>query len=141
MELARVLRVVFNSTAFVILLLIGFGLFNTNPALAFLVALSSLDQFEDVYYLTTGERLIPSWFAPIDVLFEGVAMGLGLGLLLFGLMYYSYFASYFFVALIFVGFMVMMSSIEDVGFYFGGSSEVMHLVEIRKEEKKFVRRK
>ncbi|MGC9086077.1 MAG: hypothetical protein ACP5IT_07820 [Thermoproteota archaeon] len=140
MELGKVLRVIFNSTAFVILLAIGFGLFDENPALALLVVASSLDQFEDVYYLTTGQRLIPKWFAPVDVLFEGVATGIGLGLLLFGIMYYSYFASYFFVAMIFVGIMVMLSSLEDIGYYFGGS-EVIHVVEVREKEKRFVRRK
>ncbi|MGC9014887.1 MAG: hypothetical protein ACP5KW_10980 [Thermoproteota archaeon] len=140
MELGKVLRVIFNSTAFVILLAIGLGLFDENPALALLVVASSLDQFEDVYYLTTGQRLIPKWFAPIDVLFEGVATGIGLGLLLFGIMYYSYFASYFFVAMIFVGIMVMLSSLEDIGYYFGGS-EVIHVVEVREKEKRFVKRK
>ncbi|MGC8578141.1 MAG: hypothetical protein ACP5M7_09160 [Thermoproteota archaeon] len=140
MELGKVLRVIFNSTAFVILLAIGLGLFDENPALALLVVASSLDQFEDVYYLTTGQRLIPKWFAPVDVLFEGIATGIGLGLLLFGIMYYSYFASYFFVAMIFVGIMVMLSSLEDIGYYFGGS-EVMHAVEVREKEKRFVKRK
>jgi hypothetical protein len=36
--------------------------------------------------------------------------------------------------------MVMLSSLEDIGYYFGGS-EVIHVVEVREKEKRFVKRK
>jgi len=138
-NLASVIRAIANSVAFVILIAVSLGLFNENPFLALLLVASSLDQFEDVYGIVTKKRLLPSWFAPVDILFEGIATGLGIGLLLFGLMYYSYFSSWFFVAMMFVGVMIIISSLEDMGYYFSARSVMM--IEVREKEKKFVRRK
>ncbi len=136
----RTLREIANSVAFVVIIAMSLAFFNENPFLALLLVACSLDQFEDVYGIVTKRRLLPSWFAPVDVLFEGVATGVGIGILLFGLMYYSYFASYFFVAMVFVGLMIMVSSLEDMGYYFVGERGAMQ-VEICEKKEKFVRRK
>ena len=154
----RIVRIIINSFAFILLVILAYIMWQSNPTFSILLALAAIDQFEDVYYYVYRKRLFPSWFMPIDVVFEVVLFVVGLGMLLFSITYYIYFETWFFRALLPLSIMVMYSSVEDILMWRQPPSEtvkpeikpeiapttVMHYVcpkeEVR-EEKKFVRRK
>lgn len=145
----RMARIIINSFVFVLLLLIAYMIWSSSPLLAFLLVLAAIDQFEDVYYYTYRKRLFPMWFMPIDVMFEMVVVVIGLGILVFSLIYYAYFETWFFRAMMLLSIPIIYSAIEDVVLWRRAFSStnlhvVMHYVckekEVR-EEKRFVRRK
>jgi len=154
--LGRVVRIIINSFTFILLLIIAYVMWQSNPLLSFLLALAAIDQFEDVYYYTYRRRLFPSWFMPLDMIFEMVVIGIGLGMLIFSLIYYAYFETWFFRALLFLSIPIIYSAVEDIVMWRQPPPEgskpievspkaVMHYVcpkkeEVR-EEKRFVRRK
>jgi len=148
MEFGRLLRIVVNSFALVLLLIMAAVTFQGNPALSLVLALAAIDQFEDVYTYVYNRRLFPEWFFPFDLLFEVVLFGVGLGMLVFSVVYYAYFETWFFRALIPLSLLIMYSSVEDVVMWLGGlktqPTTVMHYVcskeEVR-EEKRFVKRR
>lgn len=154
--LGRVVRIIINSFTFILLLIIAFVVWRSNPLLSFLLALAAIDQFEDVYYYTYRKRLFPSWFMPFDMFFEVVAIGIGLGMLVFSLIYYAYFETWFFRALLFLSIPIIYCAVEDIVMWRqpppeGSKPEliskaVMHHAcpkeEVREEEGfRFVRRK
>lgn len=150
----RVVRIIVNSFTLVLLLVIAYVMWQSNPLLSILLILAAVDQFEDVYYYTYMKRLFPSWFMPIDIVLEMLVMGIGVGMLLFSIVYYAYFETWFFRALLLLSIPVIYSAIEDVATWMTpvpvGSSKpvvsgmVMQYVYPREEvceEKRFVRRK
>jgi len=110
----RVLRVVINSFAFVLCLLLAITTFEANPWLALLFLAASFDQLEDVYYYVYGRRLIPRALMPLDIVFEGVMFMVGLAMLMLSVSYYAYFSTWLFRGLLFLSIMVLWSSVEDV---------------------------
>ena len=111
---SRVVRVIINSFTFILLLIIAYVMWQSNPLLSFLLALAAIDQFEDVYYYVYRRRLFPDWFMPFDIIFEIVVIGIGLGMLLFSLIYYAYFETWFFRALLFLSIPIIYSAVEDI---------------------------
>jgi len=126
--------VVINSFAGCLMLLVAAALWPYSPWLSLLVALASIDQFEDVYYYAFGRRLVPRWLAPVDVLFEGVCAALGAAIAIFSLVYMSYFNTWFFQALLLLSIPMIWSAAEDVGYWMAGATH-----EVRREAR-FVRR-
>jgi hypothetical protein len=110
----RVLRVILNSFAFILMLIMAVVSFQYHPLLALVFLLTSFDQFEDVYYYVYGKRLIPASLKFFDIVFEGIMFMIGLAMLLLSVSYYAYFSTWLFRALIFLSIMVMWSSVEDV---------------------------
>jgi len=146
--LFRVVRIIVNSFTFVLLLVIAYVMWQSNPLLSILLIFAAVDQFEDVYYYTYMKRLFPSWFMPIDIVLEMLVMGIGVGMLLFSIVYYAYFETWFFRALLLLSIPVIYSAIEDVVTWMTPapvvSGMVMQYVCPREEvceEKRFVRRK
>jgi len=143
---ARVLRVIINSFTFILLLLLSTVFWETNALIALLLLLASIDQLEDVYCYVYGKRLFPSWFMPFDLIFEFVALGIGFCMLVFGLIYYSYFETWLFRSMIFLSIPVMYSAIEDVVLWFKpiktGLGVSLAPIQIhKKEEFRFIRKK
>ena len=68
----RLVRIIVNSFAGCMMLIMGGIFWSFDPILAVVLFLASIDQFEDVYYFVYGKRLIPDWLMPVDVVFEGV---------------------------------------------------------------------
>jgi len=145
----RIVRIIINSFTFVLLLIIAYVMWQSNPLLSFLLALAAVDQFEDVYFYVYRKRLFPDWFMPFDMIFEMAVIGIGLGLLIFALIYYVYFETWFFRALLVLSLPIIYSAVEDIIRWRQPPPEVrpkvmMHYVcpkeEVR-EEKRFVRRK
>jgi len=156
--LGRLVRIIMNSFTFMLLLIVAYVVWGGNPLLSVFLVLAAVDQFEDVYYYTYRRRLFPEWFRPIDMIFEMFVVGIGLGMLVFSLMYYMYFETWFFKALLFLSIPVIYSAIEDMVFWrkYPGSPpsakevvkelpEVLLYVcqkeEAVREEKRFVRRR
>jgi len=133
----RIVRIIVNSFAGCLMLLIASVVYIYSPWLAVLVAVASFDQFEDVYFYASGKRLIPAWLAPVDVLFEGVCASLGLAVALFSLVYMAYFNTWFFQMLFALSVPMVWSAVEDIG-YWGSVIGVVHEV---RQEKRFVRRR
>jgi len=152
--LFRVVRIIVNSFTFILLLVIAYVMWQSNPLFSILLILAAVDQFEDVYYYTYMKRLFPSWFMPIDMVLEMLVMGIGIGMLLFSIVYYVYFETWFFRALLLLSIPVIYSAIEDMATWMTPapvesskpvvSGMVMQYVYPReevREEKRFVRRK
>ncbi|RLG77828.1 MAG: hypothetical protein DRO12_01015 [Thermoprotei archaeon] len=146
-RLFRLLRIIINSFGLVLLLVLAFVLWKSNPALSVLLALAAVDQLEDVYYYVYMKRFFPEWFMPFDMLLESALFCVGLGMLVFSLVYHAYFETWFFKALIPLSILVMWSSVEDVMMWRKPEIKlgmVTHYVcpkeKVRGEEK-FVRRK
>ena len=110
----RLVRIIVNSFAGCMMLIMGGIFWSFDPILAVVLFLASIDQFEDVYYFVYGKRLIPDWLMPVDVVFEGVVASLGLGIILFSIMYMSYFQTWFFQVLFVLAIPMVWSSVEDV---------------------------
>jgi hypothetical protein len=110
----RVFRVIANSFAFVLTIVMGVVTLQYNPLLSIVFFLASLDQLEDVYYYIYGKRFIPRSLMFFDIIFEGVMFMIGLAMLLLSVSYYAYFSTWLFRALLFLSVMVMWSSVEDV---------------------------
>ena len=152
--LFRLARIIINSFALILLLILAYVMWQSNPSLSFLLVLAAVDQFEDVYYYVYRKRMFPEWFMPFDMFFEVVLFGIGIGMFLFSISYYVYFETWFFKALMPLAILIMYSSLEDIVLWrrpvpessspVVPPTEVMHYVcpkeEIR-EEKRFVRRK
>jgi len=147
--LFRVARIIINSFVFVLMLVLAYVMWQSNPLFSFLLALVAVDQFEDVVYYVYRRRLFPDWFMPIDMIFEMAVMGIGLGMLIFSLLYYAYFETWFFRALLFLSIPVIYSAVEDIILWRqppveAGLEAVKHYVCPKEEvceEKRFVRRK
>lgn len=143
----RTFRIIINSFAFVLLIVLAYVFWSSNPLLSILFLLSSIDQYEDVYYYTYRRRLFPGWFMPFDLVFETVLMGVGAVMLLFSLVYYSYFQTWFFKSLIPLSVLIMYSAGEDVASWRSGRSYNSVLTAVRvtghevRERKAFVKRK
>jgi len=151
----RVVRIIVNSFTFVLLLIIAYIMWQSNPLFSILIALAAIDQFEDVYYYTYMKRLFPSWFMPIDIVLEMVIIGIGIGMLLFSIIYYAYFETWFFRAILLLSIPVIYSAVEDITTWITPppvenpkptiSGMVMQYVYPKEEgiceEKRFVRRK
>jgi hypothetical protein len=154
-----VLRVVINSFAFVILTILGVVTLQFNLPLGALLLLSTIDQLEDVYYYVYGKRLMPKSLMPLDVVLELVLAFVGMVMFITSLIYYQYFPTWFFKALLPLSFLIVYSAVEDVVEWFTPSIApsvaaapttppltVSHYVclkeEVREEEGfRFIRRK
>ena len=111
---SKIFRIVVNSFAFVVLLMLAYMCVRGNPPLALLLLLSAFDQLEDVVYYTYGRRLIPEWAMPIDIVLEGVLVATAVATISLCLFYFTYFKSFFFQALFIVSFIMLYSAIEDI---------------------------
>lgn len=107
-------RVLMNSLAFFLLLVLGGYLIKYSPLWGAVIFLSAFDQLEDVYTYVTRSRLLPEWFRPIDIIFEGVLVLVGGSMFLFGLAYWYTFSSWFFFLWTAVSAMITWSAIEDI---------------------------
>ncbi|HID40759.1 MAG TPA: hypothetical protein EYP33_01230 [Pyrodictium sp.] len=134
---SRIFRIVVNSFAFVVLLILAFMCLKGNPPLAVLLFLSAFDQLEDVIYYTYGRRLIPDWAMPIDFVLEGALIATAVATITLCLFYFTYFHSFFFQALFIVSFVMLYSAMEDIMAW----REAGHYVWEVREEKRFVKRK
>ena len=153
--LGRVVRTIINSFTFILLLIVAYVMWQGNPLLSLLLALAAVDQFEDVYYYVYRKRLFPPWLMPLDMIFEMIVIGIGLGMLIFSLIYYAYFETWFFRALLLLSIPIIYSATEDIIMWrqvpeapspprVALATAVMHHVCPKKEvceEKRFVRRK
>ena len=146
----RVLRVIVNSFALVVLTVLGVVTLQFNPLLALIFFLSALDQLEDVYYYVYGKRLMPRHLMPLDIVFESILILVGVGMFALSLMYYYYFSTWFFRAMLPLSLLIVYSAIEDVVEWFkpgvAGATKVTRSVrigeEVREEEEfRFVRRR
>lgn len=108
------LRVLLNSLAFFLLLILGGYLFTYNPVWGFVIVFSAFDQLEDVYFYVARRRLIPVWFTPIDIVLEGALALVGVSMFLFGMVYWYTFDSWFFALWVVVSAMMAWSAIEDI---------------------------
>ena len=108
------LRVLFNSIAFFVLIVLATYIFKYNVIWGTLLLLSAFDQLEDVYFYVTSSRLVPAWFRPIDILLEGILALVGISMFIFGLVYWFTFDSmFFFLWMLASGFMTW-SALEDI---------------------------
>ena len=108
------LRVLLNSLAFFLLLILGGYLISYDPIWGFVIIFSAFDQLEDVYFYVTKNRLIPTWFRPIDIILEGVLALVGASMFFFGMVYYYTFDSWFFFLWMAVSGMIAWSAVEDI---------------------------
>ncbi|HDH45049.1 MAG TPA: hypothetical protein ENG66_06645 [Thermococcus sp.] len=108
------LRVLLNSLAFFLLLVLGGYMIQYNPLWGAIVFFSALDQLEDVYFYVTKSRLIPSWFRPVDIILEGVLAIVGVSMFVFGLIYWYSFGGWFFLLWLVVSAMIAWSATEDI---------------------------
>ena len=108
------LAVLLNSLAFFLLLILGGYLFTYNPLWGLVIAFSALDQLEDIYFYVAKRRLIPVWFVPVDIVLEGVLALVGVSMLLFGLVYWYTFDSWFFALWTVVSAMIAWSALDDL---------------------------
>lgn len=147
----RLFRVMINSFVFILLVVVAYVMWRSNPLLSVVLLLAAVDQFEDVYTYVYGRRLFPPWFMPFDFVFEMVVLGLGILLFVFSLIYYSYFETWFFRSLLILSIPIMYSAVEDIVLWYNPTQPLLDrpkLVtgyvcqkEVVREEKKFVRRK
>lgn len=144
----RLLRVIVNSFALVVLTVLGAVTLQFNPLLATLFFLSAIDQFEDVYYYVYGKRLVPRHLMPLDIVFESILVLVGVGMFVLSLIYYYFFSTWFFRALLPLSLLIVYSAIEDIAEWFkpgvAGAAKVTRGVgeEIREEEEfRFIRRR
>ena len=153
----RVFRVIINGFAFVMLAILGVVILQFNLPLGLLLLLSTIDQFEDVYYYVYGKRLMPRSLMPLDVVLELILAFVGLGMFIMSLIYSQYFPTWFFKALLPLSLLIVYSAVEDVFEWFKPSITspvvapttpltVSHHVrlkeEVREEEGfRFIRRK
>jgi len=137
----RLVRIIVNSFAGCMLLLLSGTLWSYSPYLSIMLFLASFDQFEDVYYYVYRRRLIPGWLMPIDLVFEGICAAVGMGIVLFSLMYMLYFQTWFFQSLLALSVPIIWSSVEDIIQWSAAirSGEVVACAFCK--EKRFVRRK
>jgi len=142
-----VIRVIINSFSFVLLLILAYVVWESNPLLSVLFMLASIDQFEDVYYYVHRKRLFPSWLMPLDIIFEGVLAIVGFIMFFFSVIYYAYFETWFFKAVLFISLSMIYSAVEDIVIWrssFRPAKEMMSIgvypKEIRKK-KIFIKRK
>jgi len=138
----RLVRIVVNSFAGCLLLLVAGVFFSYNILLSLILILVSLDQFEDVYYYVYKKRLVPFWLMPLDLVFEGMCASVGVGIALFSIMYMLYFQTWFFQALLALAIPIIWSSVEDIVQWSATvrTSEVVACAFCEKE-RRFVRRK
>jgi hypothetical protein len=152
-----VFRVIINSFAFVMLAILGVVTLQFSLLLGLLLLLSTIDQFEDVYYYVYGKRLMPRSLMPLDVFLELILAFVGVGMFILSLIYSQYFSTWFFKALLPLSLLIVYSAIEDIFEWFKpGTTQplvvpttpltVTHYVclkeEIREEEGfRFIRRK
>ncbi len=113
-DFGTTLRVLMDSIAFLLLLILGGYMFSYNPIFGFLILFSALDQFEDVYFYTAKRRLFPAWFVPVDIVLEGILAVVGVSMFLFGLIYWYSFDSVFFAIWTVVSLMIAITSVEDI---------------------------
>jgi hypothetical protein len=141
--LLRVLRVIVNSFALVVLAVLGAVTLQFNPLLATLFFLSALDQFEDVYYYVYGKRLVPRRLMPLDIVLELILVLVGAGMFVLSLIYYYFFSTWFFRALLPLSILIVYSALEDIAEWFkpgavAGATKVVRGArlgeEIREEE-------
>lgn len=110
----RVFRAVANSLAFFFLVTAASAFLSSNPPLAILLFAAAFDQLKDVYRMVTGRRLFPESLRILDNIFEGIMLVFAFGMLLFSLMYYAYFQTWFFRVMLFVSILIIWSSIEEL---------------------------
>jgi len=108
------LRVLFNSVAFFVLLIMAVYLMKYNPIWGALMILSAFDQLEDVYFYVTSNRLLPAWVRPVDIILEGILAIVGISIAVFSLVYWYTFDSMFFQLLLIASAFMAWSAIEDI---------------------------
>ncbi len=113
-DFGTTLRVLLNSLAFFVLLILATYLFKYNVLWGALILFSAFDQLEDVYFYTTRNRLIPAWFRPVDILLEGVLILVGVAMTVFGLVYWYVFDSWFFFMWMVASAFMAWSALEDI---------------------------
>jgi len=107
-------KVIANSIAFILMVVLALYAFNFNPLWGIALAFSAFDQVEDVYEVVSGRALLPRWFRWIDVVCEGIVLILGLLMFVFGISYWYVFSSWFFAVWTVVSCMMVYTSASDI---------------------------
>jgi hypothetical protein len=140
--MTSVLRVIGNSLAFLLSIILAIWFFKTNPLISFFFIISAFDNYEDVYEVVTRKRLIPYYLIPIDIIIEVVMLLFGMYVLMLGYMYYVYFETPFAIFLLVSGISIVISSTKDIAKDIMRLRGVSYGVGIHKIEKfEFLRRK
>lgn len=109
------IRVVVNSTAFLLLLLTALAVLPFFWPASLLLVLAALDQLEDVYKEVTKKRLLPKWLKPVDIFFELVLAFFGVMLAAFAAFYAHLFVhSYLLWGLSLLGAVIAISAVADI---------------------------
>lgn len=99
----------------VLLVILSAAWLRVSPLISILLLIAAFDQFEDVYYLSTGKSIFPRILSGLDVGAELVQFILGIAIIFFGLSYVGKieyaFLPYLTVAL---GLMIAFSSAYDI---------------------------
>jgi len=115
MKMSRLVRVVGNTVAGVMLLILALAFLPTNPLLTGIFLLVAYDQFEDLYYLTAGIKpKRRGVYKILNVFYEVFCIGVGVLMLIFCLNYFLLFYSPFFLALILTSIVIIISGVEDL---------------------------
>lgn len=99
----------------VLLVILSAAWLRISPLISILLLIAAFDQFEDVYYLSTGKSIFPKILSGLDVGAELVQFILSIAIIFFGLSYIGKieyaFLPYLTVAL---GLMIAFSSAYDI---------------------------
>lgn len=121
------LRIVINSTAFVLLLLAALFVYPLYWPASILFVLSAFDQLEDVYYAVRKKRLLPRWLKPIDIFFEVVLALFGVIIAVASFYYAPLFVhSYMLWGLAVLGAIISISAISDIAEWYTTAHTIVH---------------
>lgn len=122
-------RIIINSFGAVLMFIMSYVTFWYNFGISFLFLLSAVDQVEDVIFYAWGKRLIPSYLAPIDIILELVLLMFGGSMFAFSLLYFMYFSTWFFQAMMVLSVLIIWSSAEDIDYWLRGRERAGRYVE------------
>ena len=119
--LYRVLNVAFNGFCFVFLLILTFFFASIETTyglvLALVMLISSIDALSDVAQVVTGRPLIPlekHTYRVLNYLLETVSGLVGSALLVYALLYMSYYPIPFWVGIFITGAVMVITSVQDI---------------------------
>lgn len=111
----RFILIAANLLIGVLLLLMSWTWFKVSPMASIIFLAAALDQFEDVYYLSTGRSLLPKALAGFDIGAELLQFIMGVAILLLGISYIGRLEYSMLPHLtVLLGFAVCVSSIYDI---------------------------
>jgi len=130
----RLIRAIFNSLGFIIFSVVAVACWPESIPTSIFMGIAALDQLEDVYYAVYGRRLMPRWLMPIDIVLELAVIAFGMLMLVYGLIYYSYFQTWFFKSALLLSVPMIYCAAEDIALWWRSEEH-----EVR--EKAFVKKR